>query len=56
MGFLNEAVDETAARLAAAVQDHFCASRDTYYGLPLWKYFPTKAYKKFAESEETIYE
>ncbi|KAK6620662.1 hypothetical protein RUM43_010957 [Polyplax serrata] len=56
MGFLNDKVDDLAAKLAAAVKVHFCASRDTFYGLPFWKAFPTKAYRQFAESEEVIYE
>ncbi|KAL0275932.1 UNVERIFIED_CONTAM: hypothetical protein PYX00_003643 [Menopon gallinae] len=56
MGFLNDKVDPLALRLATAVRTHFCASRDTFYGLPFWTMFPTKTYKNFADSEETIYE
>lgn len=56
MGFLNDKVDPLAAKLAAAVKVHFCASRDTFYGLPFWKALPTKAYRQFVDSEETIYE
>lgn len=56
MGFLDDEVDPQAAKLAAAVKVHFCASRDTFYGLPFWKVMPTKAYKELVQSEETIYE
>ena len=56
MGFLDLEVDHLALKLAAAVKVHFCASRDTFYGLPFWKVFPTRAYKKLVESEEVIYE
>lgn len=56
MGFLNDEVDNVAETLAAAVKVHFCSSRDTFYGLPFWKAFPTKAYKEFVKSEEVIYE
>lgn len=56
MGFLDDEVDPQAAKLAAAVKVHFCASRDTFYGLPFWKVMPTKAYRELVESEETIYD
>uniref|UniRef100_A0A8D8QU82 Ecdysone 20-monooxygenase n=1 Tax=Cacopsylla melanoneura TaxID=428564 RepID=A0A8D8QU82_9HEMI len=56
LGFLSEDdVDPTTVKLAVAVRDQFLASRDTFYGLPVWKLFPTRAYKKLIESEETIY-
>jgi ecdysone 20-monooxygenase len=56
MGFLEHEVDATAYRLGAAVKRHFCAMRDTFYGLPFWKVFPTRPYRQFVESEEEIYE
>ena len=56
MGFFDDVVDPLAEKLAKAVKIHFCASRDTFYGLPFWKAFPTKAYRQFVESEEVIYE
>ena len=56
MGFLEDNVDPTALRLANAVQEQFRASRDTFYGLPIWKVFPTPAYKQLIKSEDTIYE
>lgn len=56
MGFLLPGGEsETAKRLAAAVHNHFIASRDTYYGLPLWKLFPTPSYSRLVKSEEDIY-
>lgn len=56
-GFLQEAyVDEIGQRLAEAITGQFCASRDTFYGLPLWKIFSTKAYKQFIHCEDTIYD
>jgi ecdysone 20-monooxygenase len=56
MGFLEHEVDAKAYRLGTAIKGHFCASRDTFYGLPFWKVFPTRSYKLFVESEEEIYE
>ncbi|KAL1458115.1 hypothetical protein WDU94_008288 [Cyamophila willieti] len=56
LGFLIEdVIDPTTAKLAVAVRDQFLASRDTFYGLPVWKLVPTEAFKKLIESEETIY-
>ncbi|KAL1490997.1 hypothetical protein ABEB36_011659 [Hypothenemus hampei] len=56
MGFLiEERKSQTAENLARAVHENFIACRDTYFGLPLWKLFPTTAYKKLCHSEETIY-
>lgn len=55
MGFLDNGTDLVAAQLAKAVQDHFCASRDTFYGFPFWKLYETNAYKKLIASEDIIY-
>lgn len=55
LGFLDKTVDPTAAKLARAIQVQFCASRDTFYGLPFWKLYSTSAYKKLIESEDIIY-
>lgn len=56
MGFLlPEGESQTTRQLAHAVHEHFLASRDTYFGLPIWKFFPTSSYKKLTESEDTIY-
>jgi len=56
MGFLELQVDALANKLANAVKGHFCASRDTFYGLPFWKVFPTPSYRLLVKSEEEIYE
>ncbi|XP_014252078.1 ecdysone 20-monooxygenase isoform X1 [Cimex lectularius] len=56
LGFLDADVSPLAKKLAEAVKDQFCASRDTFFGLPFWKIFPTPAYKKFMSSEDTIYD
>ncbi|KAK9498298.1 hypothetical protein O3M35_002964 [Rhynocoris fuscipes] len=56
LGFLEMEVSPLAGRLADAVKDQFCASRDTFFGLPFWKIFPTPAYKKFMASEDAIYD
>lgn len=44
-----------ASKLADAVRVHFMASRDAFYGLPLWKLLPTAAYRQLIESEDAIY-
>nr|XP_031825344.1 ecdysone 20-monooxygenase [Nomia melanderi] len=56
LGFLKpDSNSTTTTRLAEAVRVHFTASRDAFYGLPLWKLLPTSAYKQLIESEDTIY-
>lgn len=56
LGFLKpDSSSELATRLAEAVRIHFTASRDAFYGLPLWKLLPTSAYKQLIESEDVIY-
>lgn len=55
-GFLDGEVSETATRLADSVTSQFRASQETFYGLPLWKLIPTKAYKEFVASEDALYE
>lgn len=56
MGFLlPDGESQSAKRLSVAVHNHFISSRDTYYGLPLWKLFPTPAYQRLVKSEEDIY-
>lgn len=58
MGFLNANAEqpEKIKQLAAAVKQLFISQRDSYYGMGLWKYFPTKTYRKFAKAEDTIYD
>ncbi|XP_020293593.1 ecdysone 20-monooxygenase [Pseudomyrmex gracilis] len=56
LGFLKPDSSSTLTiRLAEAVRIHFTASRDAFYGLPLWKLLPTSAYKQLIESEDAIY-
>ncbi|XP_011255244.1 ecdysone 20-monooxygenase isoform X1 [Camponotus floridanus] len=56
LGFLKPDSSSTlTTRLAEAVRIHFTASRDAFYGLPLWKLLPTSAYKQLIESEDIIY-
>ncbi|XP_076383826.1 cytochrome P450 family 24 subfamily A member shade [Megalopta genalis] len=56
LGFLKSDSSKTvSSRLAEAVRVHFTASRDAFYGLPLWKLLPTSAYKQLIESEDAIY-
>ncbi|KAI8122310.1 Ecdysone 20-monooxygenase [Lucilia cuprina] len=58
MGFLstNSEQPEKIKQLAGAVKQLFISQRDSYYGLGLWKYFPTKTYREFARAEDTIYD
>ncbi|XP_022173117.1 ecdysone 20-monooxygenase-like [Myzus persicae] len=56
LGFLDGEVSETAMRLADSVTTQFRASQEAFYGLPLWKLIPTRAYKKFVASEDALYE
>ncbi|KAJ8882609.1 hypothetical protein PR048_014420 [Dryococelus australis] len=56
LGFFNKDVGALASRLGSVIKEHFLASRDTYFGLPFWKLFPTRAYKQMVKSEEEYYE
>ncbi|SPP76071.1 blast:Ecdysone 20-monooxygenase [Drosophila guanche] len=58
MGFLaaNAQQPQKISQLAAAVKQLFISQRDSYYGLGLWKYFPTKTYRDFARAEDLIYD
>ncbi|CAH1169025.1 unnamed protein product [Phyllotreta striolata] len=56
LGFLIPGEEsDLGSKLAAAVHKNFIAIRDTYFGLPFWKFVQTSAYKNLAESEEMIY-
>lgn len=55
MGFLSLEPNEKAKKLANAVKQLFVSIRDSYYGIGIWKYLPTKTYRQFSESEEVIY-
>ncbi|EDW34836.1 GL21018 [Drosophila persimilis] len=58
MGFLaaDAKQPQKISQLAAAVKQLFISQRDSYYGLGLWKYFPTKTYRDFARAEDLIYD
>lgn len=57
MGFLlPENDNQLSKRLAKAVQDIFRASRDTHFGLPWWKVFPSSAFKMLQKGEEEAYD
>ncbi|XP_015517676.2 cytochrome P450 family 24 subfamily A member shade isoform X1 [Neodiprion pinetum] len=56
LGFLEPDTGALTARLADAVRIHFRASRDAFYGLPLWKLVATKAYAELVSSEDAIYD
>ncbi|GLH00045.1 Ecdysone 20-monooxygenase [Gryllus bimaculatus] len=48
---------ELGMRLARVVEQHFCACRDSYFGLlPLWKYVPTQIYSQYKKAEEEFYD
>lgn len=55
MGFLSQNPPKHIENLAAAVKQLFVTQRDSNYGFGLWKYVPTKTYRDFVKSEETIY-
>jgi len=56
-GFLQDTnTDVVGQKLADAIRGQFRASQDAFYGLPLWKFFNTTAYKEFIHCEDTIYE
>ncbi|XP_067647429.1 ecdysone 20-monooxygenase [Eurosta solidaginis] len=58
MGFLDKSGQqpERIRQLAGAVKQLFISQRDSYYGVGLWKYVPTKTYKDFVRAEEIIYD
>lgn len=57
MAFLELGKESDIAKdLSDAIHENFIAMRDTYFGIPFWKLFCTKAYNKLIQSENTIYE
>lgn len=56
LGTLKEYIPPVAARLMEATDKLFEVSHDTMYGLPWWKYIPSKPYQKLINCENTIYE
>lgn len=56
LGALKNPSPSIAEKLMLATDNLFEVSHDAMYGLPWWKCFPTKSYKKLVECEDTIYE
>ncbi|XP_055716426.1 ecdysone 20-monooxygenase isoform X1 [Phlebotomus papatasi] len=56
MGFLAENPSDQVKNLASAVKALFITQRDSFFGTGLWKYLPTKTWRDFVRSEDTIYE
>ena len=56
LGTLKECIPPVAARLMEATDKLFEVSHDTMYGLPWWKYIPSKPYQELINCENTIYE
>ncbi|XP_059468579.1 ecdysone 20-monooxygenase-like [Neocloeon triangulifer] len=56
VGFLEEEVNQRAQRLSDLTNVHFEMVNESYYGLALWKFFPTSTWKKFSEAEHDLYE
>jgi ecdysone 20-monooxygenase len=57
MGYLGARGNESSefSELITAVRKLFIIERDSYYGVQLWKYIPTKLYRDFAKNEEIVY-
>lgn len=43
-------------KFCTASKNIFEAQRSSFYGIGLWKYFPTKSYKSLAEKETILYD
>ena len=44
------------ADLISSTKELFESYNKLYYSLPIWRIFPTKAYKQFTQAEDTIYD
>lgn len=56
MGTLKDRVPPSAENMFAVKERLFALCNESMYGLPWWKYVPTKCYTEFAKCEETLYE
>lgn len=58
MGYMSgdKQKNEKFVKLAEAVKSTFVYISQSYYGVKLWKYFPTKLYRDYVRCEEIIYE
>jgi cytochrome P450 len=55
MGCFNHVLSDDCVQLVQASKLLFNAYQKLYYGFPLWKWIPTKAYKQLDEAESLIY-
>ncbi|XP_063697170.1 ecdysone 20-monooxygenase [Culicoides brevitarsis] len=57
VGYLSkDTINPRFNELASAVKRLFILQRDAYFGNGMWKHFPTKTYKDFAQTEDLIYD
>ena len=58
MGCLSTSTSPTpdGNQLISATKLLFESYNELYYGLPIWKFYPTKSYRKLDEAESIIYE
>lgn len=55
LGALKDDIPPVVTKLIAATERLFEVCHETMYGLPLWKYFPSRSYRELIKSEDTIY-
>ena len=51
----SESSSPEAVTLIKNVQKLWTSFQEVYFGPPIWKYFPTGAYQRYAEAEDQIY-
>nr|QBR98234.1 cytochrome P450 314 family [Diaphanosoma celebensis] len=56
LGSLRDEDSPMVEKLMLDTDKLFEVCHDTMYGLPLWKYFPSKAYNQLVECEDIIYD
>ncbi|UYV60143.1 hypothetical protein LAZ67_1000125 [Cordylochernes scorpioides] len=56
LGCLQRQPPRDAVVMIEALKEMFVAYQKLYYGLPLWKYMQTPAYRMLGHSESTLYE
>ncbi|CAG7668693.1 unnamed protein product [Allacma fusca] len=54
-GLLTKGEDEKLAYFMDIHKKYWCALHNSYYGFPMWKFFPNKIWKDFVECEDTMY-
>lgn len=55
MGMLDSNSKVLGQKLCTASSEVFKASSEAFYGLGLWKFVPTDAYKRFSEAQDSLY-